>query len=285
MTKKSEIELHIHPFLGNNTLMDIVSAMDKRNLDIIALESLDASLYPFVIGEVKKLIPSAIYYQSGIRLPNRKYLLNAREYNTKENLHILTVGHSMDEALPKTEIRRIIDNGLQNDALILLDHPFIDNGKTKTAGHIPDKLEQGLESLCKEYSGQVALEWNAYCIPWIRNVLKHGLNLAGLNVKYHDVNKRAEELSERLRQEGYNCPIVASTDLHARNKRHLQTMGTSRIITEIEGETARDVVKSIRKNIFSGDYGNVKKYTGSLHLFEAFCIPILLPRYFKMPRA
>jgi len=191
----------------------------------------------------------------------------------------------MDEATPKTEIRRIVDEGLAHGALVILDHPFIDNGETKTAGHISEGMEQDLERLCKEYSGQITLEWNAYCIPWMRRALKSGLNIFGLGVQYHDVNKKAEQLSERLGKQGYNIPIVADTDLHARNNRLLLSMGTSRIITDVEGDCASDIVSSMKENIFRGDYENIKKYVSPSHLLAAFCLPILFPNHFTKPRA
>lgn len=282
---KANIELHVHPFLGRNAMSDVAQVMEKRQLDVLAMESLDDSLFPFVVDETKKVFPTAVYDNSGIKLPNGRYFLNARECNTKENLHVLTVGYSMDEATPQTEIRRVIDNGLTNGALILLDHPFVDNGRTKTAGHISEELEQELERICREYSGRVTLEWNGYCIPWIRRVLKHGLNNIGFDIKYYDVNHKAEELSESLKIQGYNVPVVADTDLHARTKRHLQHMGTARIITDVQGETPKEIVESMKQNIFQGNYENVKQYVSSLHLLEAFCVPIILPKYFKKPRS
>ncbi len=281
----AHIELHVHPFLGRNTINDVAQAMDNQGLDILAMESLDDSLFPFVVEQSKKVYPTAVADQSGVRLPNGKYFLNAREYNTKENLHVLTAGHSMDSAVPDTEIRRVIDNALSNGALVLLDHPFVDNGKTRTAGHISDELEHELEKICKEYSGNVTLEWNGYCIPWIRQALKHGLNAVGFGINYHDINQKAEALSASLSEQGYNVPVVADTDLHARTKRYLQYMGTSRIITLVEGETPRDIVASMRTNIFAGNYENDKQYVSSLHLLEAFCVPIILPKHFKKPRA
>ncbi len=115
--------------------------------------------------------------------------------------------------------------------------------------------------------------------------MKYGLNFIGLDVKYHDVNQKAEELSQKLKIEEYNCPIVADTDLHARTKRHLKNIGTARIRTETSGESPRDIVDSIKKNIFENKHENVKKYVSSLHLLEAFCFPILFQSYFEKPRA
>lgn len=283
--KQKNIDLHVHPFLGRNSLKDVVEAMDERRLDVLGLESLDSSLYPYVVNEAKKICPQPIFDSSGVRLPTGKYLLNAREYNTKERFHIITIGYSLDTANKNTEIRKIIDKGLENNALIVLDHPFVDNVKTKTAGHISEEMEDSLEKLCKEYSGKITLEWNGYCIPWIRSVLKSGLNALGFDIRYSDVNKKAEELSEKLRAEGYNVPVVADTDLHARNRRQLKEMGKARITAYIEGECGRDIVNSIKEKIFNRDYENVKEYVSSAHLLKSFCIPILIPGYFKKPRA
>ncbi len=283
--KKANIDLQVHPFLGMNSLTDVVEAMDYTKLDVVALESLNSNLYPRILKDVERFYPKSRNDSAGVKLLNGKYLLNAKEYNTKENLHVLTVGYSSNTATLKTEIRRVIDEGLKNDAFVLLDHPLIDNKKTKTAGHISKDLEEDLEKLCREYSGQIAVEWNGYCIPWMRRVLKSGLNLAGFNIQYHDVNKKAEELSERLKAGGYNVPVVADTDLHARKKRHLKYMGTSRIIIDVEGESGKDIVKSMKKNIFEGRYENVKRYVSSSHLLEAFCFPIIMGNYFYKPRA
>lgn len=283
--KQANIELHAHPFLDRYSLVDITNTMDKTGIDILALESLDNSLHPRIVDEAKKHYPSSQFDPAGIRLPNGKYLLNAREYNTKENFHILTVGYSYDEATPNTEIRKIINEGLKHNALVLLDHPYVDNGKTKTAGHISKKMEQDLEQLCKEYAGQIALEWNAYCKPWIRKGLQIFLNLISHKTLYHDVNKKVEELSKKLSEQGYNLPVIADTDLHARNKQLLSAMGASRIITDVEGDCASDIIKSMKNNIFQGNYKNIKKYVGLSHLLSAFCFPMLFSKFFKKPRA
>jgi hypothetical protein len=280
----ANIDLHIHPMLENYKIPDIVSAMNKTGLDIIALEALDKSIFYQVAFSTEINYPYSQEDSAGIRMPDGKIFLNAREYNTKEGLHIHTIGYSMDDATPKTEIRKIIDNALAHDAFVLLDHPFVDNGKTRTAGHIDSKLENTLTNICKEYSGEISLEWNAYCIPWMRQTLKHVLNVFGTDIKYHDVNKKAEELSINLAEEGYNVPIVADTDLHARRKSHLNYMGTSRIITKIEGETPRQVVSSMKKNIFDGNYENVKRNVSAMHLIDAFGLPVLFPKYYNKPR-
>ncbi len=288
---EKNIELHVHPYLNKNSLVDVVKTMDKTNIDILALETLDESVYPLVMDETKKACLNHTTDYAGVKLTDRKtngkYLLNAREYNTKEGFHILTVGYSYNEANPQTEIREIIDKGLKHNALIVLDHPYADNKYTRTAGHISEKMERDLENLCKEYSGQIVLEWNAYCVPWVREGLQIFLNdFVGHKTLYHDINKKAEELSEKLKEQGYNSPIIVDTDLHARNKRALKAMGTSRIIMDVEGECASEIITSMKKNIFAGNYTNIKKPVSFwFHLLPFYCLPQILPKIFKKPRS
>jgi hypothetical protein len=90
--------------------------------------------------------------------------------------------------------------------------------------------------------------------------------------------KKLKSSQLNLAEEGYNVPIVADTDLHARRKGHLNYMGTSRIITKIEGETPRQVVSSMKKNIFDGNYVNVKRNVSAMHLIDAFGLPVLLSK-------
>ena len=280
----ANIDLHVHPFLNNNCLIDVVKAMDDTNLDVVALEDFNGNLYPTLKEKAATHYKKATFDEAGIKLYGGKYLLNAGEYNTQENLHVITVGYSYD-ADPKTEIRRIIDNGLRNDALVILDHPFVDNVLTRTAGHVSAEREKSIEYLCQEYSGQIAMEWNAYCIPWMRWGLKMGLKATGHKAEYHDVNGRAEALSQKLWGNGFNVHLIPDTDLHARSKGLLSAMGTSRIITDLEGECAKDILGSMKRNIFSGKYESIKKYISSFHLFRAFCLPVLFPNHFYRPRA
>lgn len=282
--KKANVEIHVHPFLGNNGIDDIVEAMDKTEIDVLALEKLDRSLYPVIVEKVRKTFGTRTYDDAGIKLPNGKFILNAREYNTVEGLHVLTVGYSYDQATPKTPINEIIERGLENDALVLLDHPFVDNLFTKTAGHISEELKGKVVDICKKYSGQIALEWNGYCIPWMRRGLQALLNHLDFRTYYHDVNRKVEELSADLRAEGYNLPVLADTDLHARNKKALEVMGTARFIIDVKGESAAEIVDSMKRNVFVGEYKNVKRYVKPEHLLGSFCLPVLFEKFFKHPR-
>ena len=284
LKKQTNIDLHIHPF--ENSVYDMAKAMEKTNLDVIALSALDRSIYPQVMEQATKEMGKITYSEKGLMLPSGRCILKAREYNTKEGLHILTAGYTYDQATPKTEIREIIEKGIENDAIVLLDHPFVDNHKTKTAGHVNEELEEKIKGLCEEYEGQIGIEWNSYCIPWMRQVLMHGLNFLGYKIEYYGVNEKAEELTQELAKKGKNIPLVAGSDLHARTKRSLKQMGVARIIIpRTTGDTLYGIIASIKTAIFEGKHQNVKRYATWSHVVGAYCLPVLLPKVFKKPRA
>ncbi|MCD6464198.1 hypothetical protein J7L02_01600 [Candidatus Woesearchaeota archaeon] len=281
--KLMHLELQAHPFFENYSLGDVLRAMDYTGIDILALHSLDNSLYKYLTEQVLNIYPSSIIEKSGIKLPNNKYLLNAGEYNTREDWHVLTIGYSF-ENYSKMEVRKLIDLALSNNALVILDHALVDNAVTRTAGHIPEHKKMLLEDLCKEYSGEIALEWNAYCLPWIRLGLKFLLNMAGFKTLYHDVNKELKLFSEKLAMQGFNVPVLADTDLHARKKQHLKYLGTARVLTVLNFKNPDELLKDLKANIFAKRYENIERYVPFTHLLEAYCIPVLLPNNFSRPR-
>ena len=283
MRENANIDLQVHPFLWENSIVDVVEAMENNGLDVVGLEALNETIYPQVVEEAGKHY-SIQHDEAGILPPDGKVLLTAKEYSTREKLHILTIGYSLDGTDRETEIRRIIDAGLENNALVILDHAFADN-ESRTAGTIPEELERSITELCKEYSGELALEWNGYCIPWIRHVLKGVLNPLGTDVRYHDVNEKVEEFSQQLEAEGYNLPVLADTDLHGRNRRLLRAMGTARFIADLEGESPSEIVRSMRDAVFDRRYENVKGYVNLPHFIEAYGLPILFPKNFDRPRS
>ena len=290
--ENANIDLHVHPFLDNYGIHHVLEAMDANGLHGIGPCTLDATLFP----QLKLMLETGGYKfvsdPSGL-IVDGKSLWNTREYNTRESLHVLTIGHSYDDATPDTEIRRVIDEGLEQDALVGLDHIYVDNLTTLTAGHISDSAEQQVIDICKEFNGEIFLEWNGYCKPNLRKGLQILMNLFGANIKYYDVNEKVLELSERLAQEGVHIPVIADTDLHARTVGLLNDMGAARFITDVEGETPSEVLQSIKSNIFAGQYKNKLNYVSIPHFFSAFGVPVVmnhfvpepLKKYFPQPRA
>jgi hypothetical protein len=286
--RDANIDVHVHPFLseGWNRLEDVVDVMARNGLDIVALESYNANLHSYVEKESRRLYgDSLIKDDTGVVIPDGKVILKAREYNTKEDFHIITVGCSLDDVNDETQIEEIIERGLEKRALVVLDHPFVDNFKTRTAGHICEEQEEWLAGLCKRYSGSVAIEWNGYSIPWIRFGLRLPLAALGYRTRYSDVNKHAKRLANELKEEGYNVPLLADTDLHARNRWFLGEMGAARFKTDVCGDTPREMLDSIISNVFGGRYENVERYPSSSHVLLGYCIPVLFPGIFPKPRA
>ncbi len=65
----TNIDLHIHPFLQNNRIEDVIQAMDKTNLDVIAVENYNAPLYPEFVRKTLKAFPTSKVQNKGILLP------------------------------------------------------------------------------------------------------------------------------------------------------------------------------------------------------------------------
>jgi len=268
-----KVELHLHPFFGSYGIDSVVDAMEDRCVNVLGLESLNRHIFP----DVKKLAEKTGYkfvgsddYAAVISKDKKNYyLLNAIELCTEDNFHLLIFGS--DKAVPHKGTEETIDSALGDDALVVFDHPFVDNDNlSKELGFCKESF---LRSLCIKYSGGLALEWNAYCKPWIRKFLGG-----------RDVNNDVEDLSARLKEEGYNLPVVPDSDVHARNKRLLGAMGSAFICSFLDCSSGKSLVSSLKKNIFSGDYMSVKDYVSTPHFVEAFGVPILFRDNFKDPR-
>jgi hypothetical protein len=277
-------DLHVHPFLDRYTLVDVVKAMDNKFVNAVGLSHLDADL-PEMHEQARLFYPGSMTDKTGIRLPNGKYLFISREYNTAEGLHLLTVGYSMGDATPTTEIKRIIDRSLENNALVILDHPFAANDWTKTAGHIPERLEATVRDLCREYKGDLCLEWNAYCRADVRRFLRYGLNSFGHKTDYHDVNMKALQLANDLRGEEITIPVIAVTDLHARTAEHLKHIGTAHIDLCSCAESPSELLQTMKKKIQAGHHTNEYTEIGMGCLMKTFALPVLFDWVYRSPRA
>lgn len=266
------IETHFHN-LDSFNIEDIAKVMNKNQISVIAIESRNPNFFPDLKEDMLKNygITSDL---TGFIFSN-KCFLNAVEYNTIEKFHVLVIGQTPFEKYNNIEIRRLIDSSLELNSLVIIAHPFVDNGITKKTGHIDLETENILETICGEYGNQIALEWNAYSNPSLRFLLKNGLNLLGHKTKYSDTNKKSEELSKYLEYRGINVPIVTGTDSHPKNLEDLLFIGKSRMIMDIEGESAQEVISSIKKNIFKKNYKNIKSYSNIPHIIKEIAFPYI----------
>src|SRR3989344_3099655 len=129
----ANIEPHMHPKLDFYLIRLITQAMEKNEVDVVSLTGYNSNIFPEVKSQVEDTFTGANIDDKGIILPDGKVLLNAAEYDTKEEFHILSVGYSFDTTGDKVEIRRLIDTSLENKAFIFITHPFADE-KTRTIG-------------------------------------------------------------------------------------------------------------------------------------------------------
>ena len=299
----ANIEPHMHPKLDFYLIRLITQAMEKNEVDVVSLTGYNSNIFPEVKSQVEDTFTGANIDDKGIILPDGKVLLNAAEYDTKEEFHILSVGYSFDTTGDKVEIRRLIDTSLENKAFIFITHPFADE-KTRTIGHISNEGEKLLEDLCREYEGDLALEWNGYCVKELRLALKVLVNGSfkipllkksvekilrtefDKKVEYHDVNEKVLEFAEKLKSKGVYTPIVAGTDLHIGNSiDDLNAIGTSRIIVDLEGETASDLICSLKEQVRRGNHRNIMETVSIGHFIQAYGLPMLLPNIYEKTEA
>lgn len=266
----SNIELHAHPYFDKYSLEEVLKAMDETNLDIIGLEYLNRPIFDELNRYADGLKQKGYKKESDnyvIKLSKDEknyFILRAKEIRTKDNFDIITIGS--DTVNSEQNTRKVIDDALEQGVLIIFDHPFVDNSWVNK--EINEYKRKELEKICKEYSGKLALELNGYCKPWLRKVLGG-----------KDVNKMVIELSKRLYNEGYNLPLLADSDIHARSKSSLKALGTGRIRANTYVRSGNTLIDSMKKSIFSlGEgkgYENVYDTVSFPHFVFNFGIPYL----------
>lgn len=280
MIKKAHVELHVHPNFEAYGLEAVVKAMDRNGLNVLALSYLDEPIF----SELQILscgLNNKIYRvdldDPVIRVERKRddkqfYIIKKGELNTSDSFHIIMIGYDTVPKYPLS-IKDTIELGLENEAFVLLDHTFV---KAHNVTRQVSKEKWGLViELCKQYSGNIALEWNAYCLDLYWNAKKL---IGGKNV-----NEEVIKLSKRLKEEGYNVPVVTDSDIHARNILALEEIGTARIISEIDVTSGRTLVDSLKQNIFLGEYKNTYKNVSLKHFVPYFAIPYVSQKLFKRP--
>jgi hypothetical protein len=272
---KSQIELHSHIYLDRYGLEKVVEVMDQNELNVVAPLYLNAQSFEDLKRAAEAIrkfgyVPEADDLAIRIERDGKRYfLLRGAELDTskdeyKPNFHIITLGY--DGVRPLQPIRTMIDDALSHDAFVIWDHPLVNN--SNAAKQTPDHLVSAMKYLCRAYSGKLALEWNGYCIPWIRKALGG-----------RDVNRDIVEFSADLAASGSNNPVVTDTDLHARTRFALKVLGTSRIKTDLDLSSGADIIRSLKRNVFSGDYKNTYKTVPLLHFVPCWGIPYALHRF------
>ncbi len=270
------IELHVHPYFGNYSIMDLVTAVVTAGLDVVALERFNGCIYDEVrrlTEELKKYGYRVYSDDKAIELEGdskKIYFLRATELQTSDGFHVLTIGHDNFQNGDRS-IRGIIDQAIKKGCFVVLDHPFV-NAKYCMLP-VSGRRRNKIESVCKDYDGQIALEWNGYCLGLYWGLLRpFGL----------DANRRVLKFSEYLRQQGYNIPVVTGTDLHARNKRTLGEIGRARLIADIDTSSGQSIIQSLKHEVFSGSHKNTYRTVSLQHFIPYFMIPLFLEMFLRI---
>lgn len=267
-----QIELHAHPYFENYSMYDLVEAVVNAGLDIVALERYNQSNYDDIrryADELKKYGYRVDSDDRAIKLgmgSREIYILRATEVPTSDRFHVLTIGH---DSFPYMPMRRIIDQALERSCFVVWDHPFV-NARYPM---LPITREDDINRICQEYNNKIALEWNGYCLNQYWGMLR----LFGL-----DANRRVVEFSEKLRQNGYNIPVVTDTDLHARSEDALREIGRARIIADIDTTSGERIVESLRDSVFNGNYQNTFRTVSLRHFIFYFAIPLFSEMIFGL---
>ncbi len=270
----AKIDLQAHVNFKSASLYDVLKIMDRNELDVVSIMNYERDSFNDLV-ENSFLLPAEFKVEyddllmkisrpSASGIVNR-YFVAGQEVRIKDgDFHLVHIGVRGD--VPSDYVRNSINCSLSQEGLTYIDHPFawIRNFRQE----IPKHTEIFLEELCKDYSGQIALEKNGYCKPWIRKAL-------GGN----DVNEMIEEFSERLGNEMINVPVIATTDLHAWHWRLLSALGKFHVEADVNLESGTKFVKSLKEKIFGREYLNIdEKYPSAAHFTLAFGIPYVKGR-------
>jgi hypothetical protein len=285
MKEKVSLDLQVHLFLDKYSPETVIKAMQKNNLDGIAIERYNLETDNFS----KFLEYKDIMKNKGYEIENDDILIkikdtknnneffgfNSQEVSTSDEYHILIYG--CNKIIQHQTIKKTIDKALNKGAFVAIDHPFVDVNDMKKP--ITKEKIKELEKVCKEYEGKIALEWNGYCINWIWDVLKlkYGIN----------ANEEVLRFSDRLKNEGYNVPVFTDTDVHARNKLGLSAIGTSRILIpekNLDLSSGSKFIYSLNDCILNEKHENTYRTADIFHFTFYFAIPQLFQKYFNRVR-
>lgn len=267
----AKIDLHVHPFWENYGLEIIVETMEQKDTNVLGLVGYNTDIYPRLQNLSKNLRKGfrAHSDDSVIRIRHNnseKYLLSVLESETIEDFHILSIGRNGIK--PRVSITEIIETSLEKGNLVLIDHPYADNKSLASHRDISKQKEEELVKICGGYSGKIALEWNSYCRPEFRILPGSG-----------DVNQKVINLSEKLRKEdGHNVPVVADSDIHARNEVLLNDIGLTYIECDIATNSGDAIISSLKENIFANRHKNNFVYIPRKHLIFGYILPNLFKR-------
>lgn len=302
----SKIQLHLHPFFNkknflsniipyfdNYGLEDLVKTSEEKNIDILGLERLNFEVYPELVKTAEELCKEKNnafefnYTDERIKIFNKEskketVILRATEYRTKEDLDIIVLGYSGLSNTKGTNnrhgIRKVIDSGLENNCVLIMDHPFCNAQSIRK--DITEEKKKEIETILRKYpksEDNIFIERNGYCIPVLRKALLGG-----------DVNKKMEDFcKEFLIKYGIKLKIVSDMDGHLRYKGALSEIEKGAVDMKIN--TSQPIIPQIKENIRNNEYSNDKSYVSIPHFIANMGVQYVFHKYlgfwFKDSRA
>lgn len=264
-----KLDLQVHLF-SQYSLSCVLRKMEERGLDGVALldyswdprtwrpteRDLIEGCAPFVLEEPKE--ENVYFFRNPITGKRLCLILGQEVAPPHQECHILSVGAL---GIGRDTPGQIIEDILAKGGLPIIDHPFAD---PQACFRDIDRAKTGfLYSLCQEYRGRIALEWNGYCIPFLRRCLRSG-----------DVNRKVNELGRKLK-----LPVVPTSDLHATNKRTLGAIGTA-YIDVLPMLKRGSILPGLRDAILQFQFNPHEEYVSVWHFMEAFAMSYVKSRWF-----
>lgn len=272
MNSHADIEVHAHPNFRVYGIKRIIETMDKNGLDVVGLAYLDQTFSTKInsfdgMSDEYKITSKDVWVIERKRDQKSFYLFPSIELNTTDNFHVFLFG---EDKPPKERlsVRKTIEYGLANNALVLLNHPFVNVNHMGRS--VSKEKEADIEMICKQYSGHIALEWSGYC----KNLYWNTTRLIGNK----NPNQQAFNLSEKLKKEGYTAPVIADTDLHASTPKALKAMGSVRMRmrrSDLDFSSRESLLESMKQHIFAGSYDNIGSTVSASHLIRFFALSYL----------
>ncbi len=290
-TKKLALDLQVHLYLEKYHPEKVINAMQKNNINGIAVQTYndDKNVFSELLSYKKDLInrgyevenDSILMKITDKRTNKQTFMFNSYEVSTSDDFHLLIFGYHVKHNQP---IRETIDEALNKGAFVGIDHPFVNiNGFYKS---ISDEKVKDLEKICKEYSGNIALEWNGYCIRWVWDKILKPINIiiSGYGV---NPNKAVLDLSAKFKKEDHPIPVFTSTDTHVRNELALKAIGTSKIEilkNYLDLNSGTKFIYSLNDCIFNEKHENTYETVDVIHLGFYFALPQLFNKFYERVR-
>lgn len=270
-------DLNVHPmhafegYVSNNKNIEkIIDVMSEKDVDAIGVigypgrnmwQKIEAEIIKYGKSEDRAYKEEKI--GNTFRFSNNEknfYLIKGDEITSKQGISFIVLGHNGE--ITANNLEDIARESRDKNGIVIINTPFVDDNSFLSAKRINKEAEKQLYNLCENKNTRPdAIEWNAYCIRYLRKILNG-----------RDVNEEAETLADK-----YNIPLVATTGLQARKLRHLNHMATSFIaIPEKDiGKGNENITEAIKNNITNYNFGIHQQYTSELCLADTFAVPMI----------